>query len=770
MRISFNSEYLENEEVLENIVNRSFLNYVTDKEDFKIQLLKVLKGEIELKPIGHFPFKYEINELKKEIKIPYFRIQNLSFFIEKEYCLSEYHSKKSELDKLAGWANTLEYVEVYDLSKPVNWESTIIELFGTDKILNPKSLSETVNSIKSTIYRLDKWFLSKLEEIRVAEDVFKLFDITNNQVFRTDFGSLEFYSEQANLRLELFDDDLLPKHAKFWEFAFNPNRINKYGFKIEQHPVFIKKVQPAIIKMKEKFDNNHKTSREGVSLQKTTELNLNRTNELPYFDYINLHEQPKSEFQLTNTEYKKIDELGITGATISFGENVHLLALKEFTDGKVVPIEPERERLFNLFIRKMRNLYKHANNRMIIFDCLEYHLNSYLQKGGERKVWIYNVKDRYENDLNSIKKNNRQGRVLFTKILDWIEKKEIAHFEEKETESNSKQQNISFYIDFIQNLAYIKQQLNDLYEVIGNFKNAGVNMSPGTYEVRKKNLIKEIKKFNNKHSHVVNNEKYKSKVEEALSLMWPDVKNYEGLEDAFELIDECWFSKNEQNKKEPLVDNEARNNEILAFLNFMKPPDVNKEFEKLLNVIRDGRSKLEQYQMIKGEVIPAFKRKQSQPTSFPEYYSKMVELLEEEADIINNIYITRNLDNNQSVSKVENVLNVRDWCVVFYYTDKTNVQNVSKKNRMIAFIKEKKVLNDKGELTTYPYFRKEYYKIEKRINLKEDKDGIQSPPLDPNKIDKILPYLEKNQKALQDAKNDIVYLKAEIDENDKNYY
>lgn len=88
--------------------------------------------------------------------------------------------------------------------------------------------------------------------------------------------------------------------------------------------------------------------------------------------------------------------------------------------------------------------------------------------------------------------------------------------------------------------------------------------------------------------------------------------------------------------------------------------------------------------------------------------------------------------------------------------DETGTKEGYKIERMEKFIKENNIISPSGKLTTKGFFKKKYNEIENRINGKHGKD-----PLPPERIEKILPYLKKNKKATQFAKNDIDYLTKE---------
>lgn len=113
----------------------------------------------------------------------------------------------------------------------------------------------------------------------------------------------------------------------------------------------------------------------------------------------------------------------------------------------------------------------------------------------------------------------------------------------------------------------------------------------------------------------------------------------------------------------------------------------------------------------------------------------------------------------------ENILSVPDWCIVFYYLDEAGTKEGNKIDRMEKFIEGHNVLSPSGTLTTKGNFKKEYHKIENRINGKNDKK-----PLPPERIGNILPYLKNNKKALKAAKSDIKHLTDIKEESEKNYY
>jgi hypothetical protein len=107
-------------------------------------------------------------------------------------------------------------------------------------------------------------------------------------------------------------------------------------------------------------------------------------------------------------------------------------------------------------------------------------------------------------------------------------------------------------------------------------------------------------------------------------------------------------------------------------------------------------------------------------------------------------------------------LNVPDWAIIFYYLDSSGGQKESKIQRIKEFIKANSIQ------TTENYFKKQYYKICRRIEQKENTKGGTLPPLPPERIEKILPQLKNNKKALQSAKYDMDYLTVEVSEYKEN--
>lgn len=134
---------------------------------------------------------------------------------------------------------------------------------------------------------------------------------------------------------------------------------------------------------------------------------------------------------------------------------------------------------------------------------------------------------------------------------------------------------------------------------------------------------------------------------------------------------------------------------------------------------------------------------------------------------IEQLYSPKGSTEEGSLEKQEagNELSVPDWCIIFYYIDEAVTKVGNKIDRMKKFIEDNKVVNPSGTLTTKGNFKKEYYEIENRINIKNDKKA-----LPPKRIENILPYLKNNKEAMQNAVSDIDYLTNEIEENKKKYY
>lgn len=128
------------------------------------------------------------------------------------------------------------------------------------------------------------------------------------------------------------------------------------------------------------------------------------------------------------------------------------------------------------------------------------------------------------------------------------------------------------------------------------------------------------------------------------------------------------------------------------------------------------------------------------------------------------------LQTDQKSTETKQTLSVPDWCIVFYYLDEAGKKQGAKIDRMITFITDNNIRNSNGKLTTKGSFKKQYYEIFHRINGTENTKVKKLPPLPPERIKNILHFLKKNKKALQTAKNDIVHLLNEIEENKKNDY
>lgn len=152
----------------------------------------------------------------------------------------------------------------------------------------------------------------------------------------------------------------------------------------------------------------------------------------------------------------------------------------------------------------------------------------------------------------------------------------------------------------------------------------------------------------------------------------------------------------------------------------------------------------------------------------------MIEYANEEekksTGVLKRILERKRLTTTKQETKAKQVLSVPDWCIIFYYLDDAGKQQGAKIDRIIRFIKENNIRNSNGELTTKGSFKTQYYEISHRINGTENSKGEKLPPMPPERIENILHFLKKNKKALQSAKNDIVYLLDEIEENKKNDY
>ncbi|NQU84747.1 MAG: hypothetical protein HQ541_03215 [Mariniphaga sp.] len=124
------------------------------------------------------------------------------------------------------------------------------------------------------------------------------------------------------------------------------------------------------------------------------------------------------------------------------------------------------------------------------------------------------------------------------------------------------------------------------------------------------------------------------------------------------------------------------------------------------------------------------------------------------------------------------ILKVADWCIIFHYLEKGDEFEDSKKSKIDLydeFISENQIMGN-NQLTTAKYFKRKYHIICNRINGKEDdmKEVVFSdsnPPLPPERIKKILPFIKKNKKAIEFAEDDINYLHNTIeDHKGKGYY
>lgn len=111
-----------------------------------------------------------------------------------------------------------------------------------------------------------------------------------------------------------------------------------------------------------------------------------------------------------------------------------------------------------------------------------------------------------------------------------------------------------------------------------------------------------------------------------------------------------------------------------------------------------------------------------------------------------------NINNIKSSTTTNNELVISDWVIIFYYAYSANALPFSKdkSTSMKEFIEKNKI----G--TTFPYFKKEYYGIQNRINNPD-----LSYPY--KKIQNILKFLKKYPGATELAESDIIYLKTEND-------
>ncbi|RLD65084.1 MAG: hypothetical protein DRI95_09480 [Bacteroidetes bacterium] len=84
MRISFNKKHLiENKEAFENAFNNLALEFATNKDEFKKELLNLIKGQKDLAFHDHYIFNYKMGKLSKSLAIPYYKIQNFIFFLHR---------------------------------------------------------------------------------------------------------------------------------------------------------------------------------------------------------------------------------------------------------------------------------------------------------------------------------------------------------------------------------------------------------------------------------------------------------------------------------------------------------------------------------------------------------------------------------------------------------------------------------------------------------------------------------------------------------------
>ena len=132
-------------------------------------------------------------------------------------------------------------------------------------------------------------------------------------------------------------------------------------------------------------------------------------------------------------------------------------------------------------------------------------------------------------------------------------------------------------------------------------------------------------------------------------------------------------------------------------------------------------------------------------------------------------YIETSYNGNIEVAREKSALSVSDWSIVFYYLYATGVFEGSKIKEIEKFIGVNNILNPAGKRTTTTSFKKAELENKNRINGKLNKHGEvewsdKYPPLPHERIEKILPFIKKNKKALQTAKNDIERLPIETEE------
>lgn len=109
-------------------------------------------------------------------------------------------------------------------------------------------------------------------------------------------------------------------------------------------------------------------------------------------------------------------------------------------------------------------------------------------------------------------------------------------------------------------------------------------------------------------------------------------------------------------------------------------------------------------------------------------------------------------------------LSVSDWTIIFYYLYEAGEKKETKTNGF------EKIIKDNEINTTLNNFKKEYYEIVRRINRTKNSKGKTLPPLPPERIEKILPFIKINTKAKRIAKNDIEHLTNELQKYNDNDY
>ncbi|PLW99247.1 MAG: hypothetical protein C0591_03080 [Marinilabiliales bacterium] len=120
-------------------------------------------------------------------------------------------------------------------------------------------------------------------------------------------------------------------------------------------------------------------------------------------------------------------------------------------------------------------------------------------------------------------------------------------------------------------------------------------------------------------------------------------------------------------------------------------------------------------------------------------------------------------------------LSVSDWSIVFYYLYSAGEIEGVKIKEIEKFIDTNNITNPKGKRTTTNSLKKEENITRNRINGKLNKYGETNwsdkyPPLPPDRIKNILPYIKANKTALQTAQDDIDRLKFEIEQHRESHH